>query len=142
MDVTTEVVGDKVKVHWKDNNQPELVSGAYAAVSEVYNDSRLSSTAFIHAEDPRTKSITLSGLVPQMTYSIRVCVKTFVVFLGGNLGVWKSFSGFLIYYIFVQIILKKLNNKEATCWSNLSVSVVRYCDIVVTAVCQPNNKRP
>ena len=66
-------MGDKVIVHWKDHNQPELVSGAYAAVSEVNSD-KLGSPVFIHSEDIKTKSITLSGLMPQMTYSIRVCI--------------------------------------------------------------------
>lgn len=73
VNITTEVIGDKVKVYWKDHNQPELVSGAYAAVSEVDGD-KLGSPVFIHAEDVKAKSITLSGLMPQMTYSIRVCI--------------------------------------------------------------------
>ena len=71
--VTTKLVGDKVKVHWKDHNQQAIVSGAYAAVSEVTGEN-LGSPVFIHAEDPETKSILLSGLMPQMTYSIRVCI--------------------------------------------------------------------
>ena len=71
--VTTKLVGDKVKVHWKDHNQPEIVSGAYAAVSEVIGEN-LGSPVFIHAENPETKSILLSGLMPQMTYSIKVYI--------------------------------------------------------------------
>lgn len=73
MNITTKLIGDEVKVHWRDHNQPELVSGAYAAVSEVDGD-KLRSPTFIHADNLQTKSITLSGLMPQMTYSIRVCI--------------------------------------------------------------------
>lgn len=73
VDVTAKVNGDKVRVQWKDNNQPELVAAVYIAVSKV-NDGKPNSAAFIHAEDHSTKSITLFGLIPQMTYSIRVCI--------------------------------------------------------------------
>lgn len=85
--ITTKLIGDKVKVHWKDHNQPELVSGAYAAVSEV-NSEKLGSPVFVHAENLKTKSITLSGLKPQMTYSIKVCVQTVnkIVIL---VGIWS-----------------------------------------------------
>ena len=73
MNITTKQIGDEVKVHWRDHNLPELVSGVYAAVSEVNGD-KLGSPVFIHADNLKTKSIMLSGLTPQMTYSIRVCV--------------------------------------------------------------------
>lgn len=93
MGVTTKLVGDQVLVHWRDHNQPGLVSAVYAAVSEVDGDS-LGSPVFIHAEDVETNSITLSGLMPQMTYSIRVrIIKQLIkqIFLGGNFIVWKLF---------------------------------------------------
>ena len=74
VNISAKVIGDEVKVHWRDHNQPELVSGAYAAVSEISGD-KLGPPIFIQANDLKSKSITLSGLTPQMTYSIRVCIK-------------------------------------------------------------------
>ena len=74
VNISAKVIGDEVKVDWRDHNQPKLVSGAYAAVSEISGD-KLGPPIFIQANDLKSKSITLSGLTPQMTYSIRVCIK-------------------------------------------------------------------
>lgn len=71
VDITTKITGNHIKVSWKDHNEPNLVSGAYAVVSEVTDDD-LGPPVFVHEEDTKVKSITLSGLMPQMTYSIRV----------------------------------------------------------------------
>jgi len=73
VDITTQINGNQVKVSWKDHNEPDLVSGAYAVVSEAHGN-ELGPPVFIHNEDTEVKSIILSGLMPQMTYSIRVCV--------------------------------------------------------------------
>ena len=73
VDITTKINGDQGKVSWKDHNDPGLVSGVYAVVSEAHGN-ELGPPVFIHGEDTKAKSIILSGLMPQMTYSIRVCV--------------------------------------------------------------------
>jgi len=73
VDITTQINGNQVIVSWKDHNEPELVSGAYAVVSESHSN-ELGPPVFIHSEDTEAKTIIFSGLMPQMTYSIRVSV--------------------------------------------------------------------